>query len=245
MGIQFKRSVLDPRLAHHDPEQAKYMMEKLIVVDEADQPLREGTKIECHVYNGRDPVLLHRAFSVFMFDEKGEKLLMQKRSAEKITYPNHWANTCCSHPLYTPEEMEEKDFLGVKRAAIRKLKHELGIEPEFLPIEDFHYVSTIHYYHEGIGGWGEHEIDHVLAIKIDTKKVRITPNPNEVAEIEWFNPEKLHLFINAARNSFYSDILISPWFSYINAHYLHKWWKTMKKDGIEAIERKERLIIRV
>jgi isopentenyl-diphosphate delta-isomerase len=57
------------------------------------------------------------------------ELLLQQRSAEKITFPLRWTNTCCSHPLYKADEMEEKDALGVRRAAQRKLQHELGIDP--------------------------------------------------------------------------------------------------------------------
>jgi isopentenyl-diphosphate delta-isomerase len=64
--------------------------------------------------------LLHRAFSLFLFDKQG-RLLLQQRSPEKITFPLYWANTCCSHPLYNEAEMELENGLGVKRAAIRKV----------------------------------------------------------------------------------------------------------------------------
>ena len=72
--------------------------------------------------------MLHRAFSVFLFDQQ-DRLLIQQRSSEKITFPNLYTNTCCSHPLYLPEEMEETNQLGIRRAAQRKLYHELGIHP--------------------------------------------------------------------------------------------------------------------
>ena len=82
--------------------------------------------------------MLHRAFSVFLFNEQGQ-LLLQKRAGCKITFPLYWTNTCCSHPLWTPLEMgedvppdrprdkESGAVLGCKRAAIRKLEHELGL----------------------------------------------------------------------------------------------------------------------
>jgi isopentenyl-diphosphate delta-isomerase type 1 len=70
--------------------------------------------------------LLHRAFSVFLFDEQG-RLLLQQRADEKITFPGFFTNTCCSHPLAIVDELEEKGQLGAKRAAQRKLLHELGI----------------------------------------------------------------------------------------------------------------------
>ena len=71
--------------------------------------------------------MLHRAFSVFLFNAKGE-LLLQQRSDEKITFPGMFTNTCCSHPLMKADELEIGDcHIGVRRAAQRKLGHELGI----------------------------------------------------------------------------------------------------------------------
>jgi isopentenyl-diphosphate delta-isomerase len=58
-----------------------------------------------------DQGMLHRAFSVFLFNTKGE-LLLQQRSDAKITFPGYWTNTCCSHPLYFPEEMVDEGQLG-------------------------------------------------------------------------------------------------------------------------------------
>lgn len=70
---------------------------------------------------------LHRAFSVFLFTPQKE-LILQQRSASKITFPNVWTNSCCSHPLYTLDELDENtNSIGVRRAAVRKLEHELGI----------------------------------------------------------------------------------------------------------------------
>ncbi|PNI17455.1 LOW QUALITY PROTEIN: IDI1 isoform 5, partial [Pan troglodytes] len=73
--------------------------------------------------------LLHRAFSVFLFNTEN-KLLLQQRSDAKITFPGCFTNTCCSHPLSNPAELEESDALGVRRAAQRRLKAELGIPLE-------------------------------------------------------------------------------------------------------------------
>ena len=58
-----------------------------------------------------DKNMLHRAFSVFLFNSEG-KLLLQKRSDTKITFPGYWTNTCCSHPLSTEEELPEEGQLG-------------------------------------------------------------------------------------------------------------------------------------
>jgi len=83
--------------------------------------------------------LLHRAFSVFLFDSSN-RLLLQQRSDEKITFPGYWTNTCCSHPLNVEDEKDENNHLGVKRAARRKLYHELGIEPNHVRINSCSFL---------------------------------------------------------------------------------------------------------
>jgi isopentenyl-diphosphate delta-isomerase len=102
--------------------------------------------------------LLHRAFSAFVFRPSDGKLLLQQRASEKITFPDMWTNTCCSHPLDDFErEKVEADQLGVKVAASRKLEHELGIPQSQTPINQFQYLTRIHYLAPSSGLWGEHE----------------------------------------------------------------------------------------
>ena len=61
-------------------------------------------------------------------------MLLQQRSADKVTFPNVWANACCSHPLHSQEEMETENAKGAKRAAVRKLEQEPGLTHRpFLP----------------------------------------------------------------------------------------------------------------
>ena len=112
-----------------DPTQLKLLAEKCILVSAKDEVLGAETKKNCHLNVNIDSGLLHRAFSVFLFDTRG-RLLLQQRAKSKITFPEYYTNTCCSHPLYRPEELEENEELGVKRAAQRKLAHELGIPEE-------------------------------------------------------------------------------------------------------------------
>src|SRR4051812_13142454 len=85
--------------------QIRLMEEMCIVVDKDDNPLRPGTKKECHLMSNIDTGLLHRAFSVFIFNPQGKLLLQylkltRQRADEKITFPEYFTNTCCSHPLY-------------------------------------------------------------------------------------------------------------------------------------------------
>lgn len=138
-----------------------------------------------HLMKNINQGLLHRAFSVFLFDSRN-RLLLQQRATEKITFPgmipsagsivcsngidlanisclfpiDMWTNTCCSHPLGIPGETGselEAAVQGVRRAAQRKLHHELGIKPEQVPLEQFHFLTRIHYKAPSDGKWGEHE----------------------------------------------------------------------------------------
>jgi isopentenyl-diphosphate delta-isomerase len=103
--------------------------------------------------------LLHRAFSVFLFDSKN-RLLLQQRASEKITFADMWTNTCCSHPLDIPRETGadiETAIQGAKRAAQRKLEQELGIHAEKVSLDKFEFLTRIHYLAPSDGTWGEHE----------------------------------------------------------------------------------------
>ena len=147
--------------------------------------------------------LLHRAFSLFLFNPQTKKLLLQQRAAEKITFPNQWTNTCCSHPLHTTSELGydlSTSIEGVKRAAQRKVDHELGIKAHQVPIEEMNFLTRIHYLSaSGAGMWGEHEsifftqidaneVDYIVIIVAD---VDLDVNPNEVRDTRYVSPEEL------------------------------------------------------
>ena len=113
---------------------------------------------------------------------------MQKRSAQKVTFPNHVTNTCCSHPLHEiAEEREETNALGVRKAAARRLNHELGIPLQEIHPDRFQYLTRIHYCDPGDGQWGEHEIDYILVLHAD---VTLQPNPDEVSETNYKRKKK-------------------------------------------------------
>jgi isopentenyl-diphosphate delta-isomerase len=205
----------------HDPEQIRLMEEECILVDATDKVVGHGSKRYCHLMSNIKKGVLHRAFSVCLFNSKGE-LLLQQRAASKITFPLRWTNTCCSHPLYVKDELEEKDHLGVRRAARRKLEHELGISPSELPLEDIHHLTTIHYLADSDGGeWGEHEVDHILFIQ---KDVKLNANPNEVAAVEYVTPEQLRKLFDDRKKK---ELFISPWFHMIANRFLYGWWEQL------------------
>ena len=110
--------------------------------------------------------LLHRAFSVFLFDDQN-RLLLQQRASEKITFPDMWTNTCCSHPLGIPTETGSNladSIAGAKNAARRKLDHELGIKKEQVPVDEFRFLTRIHYKAPSDGKWGEHESEFLQSL---------------------------------------------------------------------------------
>src|SRR5258708_7220493 len=111
-----------------------------------------------HLMENINKGLLHRAFSAFVFRPSDGRLLLQQRASDKITFPDMWTNTCCSHPLDDfDEEKVEKDQIGVRIAASTKLEHELGIPTSQTPIDGFQYLTRIHYLAPSDGLWGEHE----------------------------------------------------------------------------------------
>lgn len=183
-----------------------------------------------------DKGLLHRAFSVFLFDESG-RLLLQQRADEKITFANMWTNTCCSHPLAVPQELGQlpvtKNFggngngdithlgnavAGAKSAAQRKLYHELGIEADEIPLDDFKFLTRIHYAAPSSGPWGEHEVDYILIIQ---KKVNLNVNANEVRDVKYVTANELKEMFKD------TSLVFTPWFKLICESYLFKWWNEL------------------
>ena len=118
------------------------MTEKqVILVNESDEPIGVMDKMEAH-RKGE----LHRAFSVFIFNSKGE-MLLQQRAMNKYHSGGLWTNACCSHPAPGEETME---------AANRRLKEEMGFETNLKKIFDFVYRSEFE------NGLIEHEFDHIF-----------------------------------------------------------------------------------
>ncbi|KAK6531213.1 isopentenyl-diphosphate delta-isomerase idi1 [Arthrobotrys megalospora] len=208
-------------LEGYDAEQVRLMDEVCIVLDEDDKPIGSASKKTCHLMANIDKGLLHRAFSVFLFDPEG-RLLLQQRADEKITFPSLWTNTCCSHPLGIPGETGdtlEAAIVGVRRAAQRKLDQELGIPAKQVPLDDFQFLTRIHYKAPSNGIWGEHEIDYILFIQTT---VDLKPNPNEVKATKYVTADELkQMFQDPA-------LKFTPWFKLICETMLFEWWGNLK-----------------
>ena len=101
-------------------------------VDENDTVVGPISKLEGHLLPEKhtDKSKLHRAFSLFLFNHRNQ-LLLQQRSKKKITFPLLWTNTCCSHNSHVDNELETgSDFIGMRRAAVRRTLFEMGITLE-------------------------------------------------------------------------------------------------------------------
>ncbi|KAK3830422.1 MAG: isopentenyl-diphosphate delta-isomerase [Linnemannia elongata] len=222
----------DVDLSNYDDEQVKLMEEMCIVIDENDKRIGADSKKTCHLMtNIMGHNLLHRAFSVFLFSRDGKKLLLQQRATEKITFPDAWTNTCCSHPLNTADELVEKDNLGVRTAAQRKLFHELGIEAQDVPLDDFHFLTRIHYLAPSNDTWGEHEIDYILFMRPQHKDfVDMKPSPNEVRDVRWVTKEELKVLLDQGVTED-SGIIVTPWFKLICDNFMFAWWDRMIAEG--------------
>ena len=134
------------------------MEEQVILVNEHDTPIGLMGKLEAH-----QKALLHRAFSVFILNDKGE-IMLQQRAASKYHSPNLWTNTCCSHPRQGETTIE---------AGKRRLQEEMGFVTELTDILSFIYKAPFD------NGLTEHELDHIL---IGYYNAPPTINPEEVAD---------------------------------------------------------------
>lgn len=207
-------------LEHCDATQVQLLDEQCILVDERDTALGSCSKKDCHLMENINKGFLHRAFSVFLFNSKDE-LLLQQRSDAKITFPGRFTNTCCSHPLHVPDELEETDALGIKRAARRRLFVELGIDPKEVSIDDIRYLTRILYKAPSDSTWGENEIDYILFVR---KDVAIKPNPNEVKESLYVSRGDILPFISSLEGQ---GQVITPWFKLVVENFLFEWWANL------------------
>jgi len=214
-----------------DEEQITLMSEAVIAVDELDNETGMASKVAAHYTAGQ----LHRAFSVLLFNQEN-KLLLQKRASHKVTFPNVWANSCCSHPLYSESERDLTDAMGVKRAAIRKLHQELGIDPNSISTDDFHFITKMMYSARMNHEWIEREIDHILIIKAD---VELNINENEVSDVKWVSEEELESILVSED---LSDGEIAPWFRCIASRIMTEEWWSSQGDLANISKLKDDLI---
>jgi len=158
--------------------------DSLILVDEADREVGHMSKLQCHEGRG----VLHRAFSLLIFNDAGE-LLLQQRAATKRLWPLYWSNSCCSHPRRS-ETMET--------AVQRRLQEELGLRCALNFLFKFQYQAQF----DAAGA--EHEICSVFVGR-STDPLRV--NRNEILATRWISPEALQ-----AEMTDCDTARFTPWF---------------------------------
>ncbi|XP_012864677.1 PREDICTED: isopentenyl-diphosphate delta-isomerase 2 [Dipodomys ordii] len=204
---------------HHDELQTKRLEEMCIVVDEQDRVLGCETKKNCHLNENIEKGLRHRSFSVILFNME-DQLLIQQRSDDKYTFPGYFSDSCSGHPLYQPEELEEKDAIGIKRAALRRLQAELGVPQEQISIKDILCMFRRYLKAQSDSVWGEQELCYVLFVR---KNLTVNPDPREVKSYRYVSQQELEELLDRAAQG---KEKVTPWFIDI-ADFLFKWWKSL------------------
>jgi isopentenyl-diphosphate Delta-isomerase len=162
--------------------------ESLILVDEADREVGHLDKAQCHQGQG----VLHRAFSLLIFNDAGE-LLLQQRSASKRLWPLYWSNSCCSHPRRA-ETME---------AAIhRRLYEELGLRCPLQFLFKFQYQAQF----DAAGA--EQELCSVFVGRT-SDPVRI--EPSEISAWRWISPESLQAELAGSEAGQFTPWFVMEW----------------------------------
>jgi isopentenyl-diphosphate delta-isomerase len=170
--------------------------EKVILVNELDEPIGLMPKLEAH-----EKALLHRAFSVFVMNKKGE-MMLQQRALEKYHSPGLWTNTCCSHQRAGEDNLE---------AGKRRLMEEMGFQTELSELFSFIYKAPFD------NGLTEHEFDHVMIGQYDKEPVI---NPKEVASWKWMSVEavKSDIELHPEIYTAWFKIIFDKFYNHLSKH---------------------------
>lgn len=168
--------------------------ERVILVNENDEQIGLMPKMEAH-----EKAVLHRAFSVFIFN-KNNQLMLQQRAAHKYHSPLLWANTCCSH---------QRDGETNIEAGKRRLQEEMGFVTELENKVSFIYKAPFD------NGLTEHEFDHVMVGSYDADPII---NPEEVADWKWMSlPDiKTDIAKHPEKYTEWFKIIFDKYYEYIN-----------------------------
>ncbi|MDA9879271.1 isopentenyl-diphosphate Delta-isomerase [Flavobacteriaceae bacterium] len=169
--------------------------EKVILVDSEDKPIGTLPKMEAH-----EKGVLHRAFSVFILNQKGE-LMLQKRAHHKYHSPGLWTNTCCSHQREGEQNIE---------AGMRRLDEEMGFSVTLEELFSFIYKAPFD------NGLTEHELDHVMLGHYEEVP---QINTEEVAEWKWMSLIDIEadIAINPDEYTVWFKIIFERFFNHIKA----------------------------
>ncbi len=172
--------------------------EKVILVDTNDEPLGLMNKMAAH-----EQALLHRAFSVFVLNDKNE-VMLQQRASHKYHSPLLWTNTCCSHQRAGESNIQ---------AGKRRLEEEMGFKTDLKELFHFIYKAPFD------NGLTEHELDHVM-IGYSNQEPKI--NPEEVESWKWMKIEdiKNDMEIHPEIYTVWFKIIFDKFYHYLESHTL-------------------------
>lgn len=165
------------------------MEDILILVDENDKEIGSCLKMEAHVKK-----LLHRAFSLFLYNPKTNEFLIQQRAFGKYHSGGCFSNSCCSHP---------RKGESLPLAVVRRTKQELNVD---IQEEKLIYCGKFQYFAQ-FDGVAEHEIDNVFFYPVDDVEIEsLEGNPEEVAKLRWIEKQELDQWLEQEPEAF------SAWF---------------------------------
>ncbi len=174
------------------------MQQEIILVNENDEQIGVAEKMEAH-----RKALLHRAFSIFIFNNRNE-MLLQQRTISKYHSGGLWTNTCCSHPIQGEEN---------KAGAEKRLFEEMGFTTDLTKV--FHFT----YKHEFDNGLTEYEFDHVF---VGFYNGRVYPNPYEASDFCFMGMTEIEASLASHPKKF------SAWFQ-IAFPMIRKWFENSGK----------------
>jgi isopentenyl-diphosphate Delta-isomerase len=169
--------------------------DSLILVDEADREVGHLSKARCH--DGRG--ILHRAFSLLIFNTEGD-LLLQQRAATKRLWPLYWSNSCCSHP---------RRFETMDTAIHRRLYEELGVRCPLEFLFKFQYQAQ----------WDDNGAENELcSVYIGRTLGPVQADPAEIAGVRWVSPEQLQREMSQRREGQFTPWFVMEWERIWNEH---------------------------
>ena len=168
--------------------------EHVILVNEKDQEIGLMPKLEAH-----QKAVLHRAFSVFIFNSENE-LMLQQRASDKYHSPNLWTNTCCSHQRSGESNIQ---------AGVRRLYEEMGFTTSLKEITSFIYKAPFD------NGLTEHELDHIMVGYYNEDPVI---NSDEVEDWKWMKIEdvKKDISLNPDLYTAWFKIIFKNFYNHLN-----------------------------
>lgn len=199
--------------------QQALMKELLIVVDSRDQISAFSTKLDCHkILSYHSNGILHRAFSLFLFERSTGEILLQKRSKYKFTFPELWSNTMCSHPILNREINEINGPSGVLNAVRRRFNIEMGYQMPDSILGTLRYIGRVRYSAQSSAEYYENEVDYIIFGELEQEKYLMEFNKDEIENLKFCSINNLRKIAQDKPSE------LTPWLKKIvQQNYIPQW----------------------